>query len=91
MNSDIVNSIFQLIGTYFTWANAFKLYKDKSLKGFYWPNKLFFTFWGLWNIFYFFNLSQPFSFIASMALVSGDILWIIFLFKYRKNLGDKNV
>ena len=70
MNSDIVNSIFQLIGTYFTWANAFKLYKDKSLKGFYWPNKLFFTLWGPWNILFYLNLNQTFSFVASILLVS---------------------
>ena len=84
MNNDIINSIFQLIGTYFTWANAYKLYKDKTIKGFYWPNKVFFTLWGIWNINYFFSLNQPFSFVASITLVSGDIMWIALLYKYRK-------
>ncbi len=37
MYGDLINGIFEIVGSYFTWMNAYKLYKDKEIKGVYWP------------------------------------------------------
>ena len=32
MKPDYINGLFELIGSYFTWMNAYALYRDKIIK-----------------------------------------------------------
>ena len=41
---DLVNGLFELGGSLFVWANVYKLYMDKAVKGIYWPLTFFFHF-----------------------------------------------
>jgi len=77
LHLDIINGSFELVGAVFTWMNAFRLFRDKEVKGVFWPTWAFFTFWGLWNVYYYPNLGQWFSFVAGIALVSGNLAWTI--------------
>jgi len=47
MSPDIVNGVFELLGAWFTWMNAYSLWKDRQIKGVYWPATVFFTAWGV--------------------------------------------
>ena len=85
MTHDIINGSFEFIGAYFTWMNAFKLYKDKEIKGIYWPTTLFFTLWGIWNLVYYPALEQWVSFAGGVVLVSGNVMWVILLIMYYRN------
>ncbi len=83
MSPDVINGLFELFGSYFTWKNAWVLHAAKEVKGVYWPTWLFFTVWGLWNLFYYPALGQSFSFYAGIFLVAGNIAWVSLAVRYR--------
>lgn len=83
MSPDLINGLFELAGSYFTWKNAWILYQEKEIKGVYWPTWLFFTVWGLWNLIYYPSLNQYFSFYAGIVLVAGNIAWVGLAFYYK--------
>ena len=77
MNFDMVNGTFELFGAYFTWRNAYQLYKDGGeIKGVYWPMFSFMMMWGLWNLLYYPHLNQPLSFYAGILLTLGNVAWV---------------
>lgn len=75
MKGDHINAAFELAGAFFTWRNALQLYRDREIRGVYWPAWLFFTAWGLWNLAYYPSLNQWWSFVAGVALVVGNVAW----------------
>ena len=75
--NDLVNGIFELIGAFFAWVNAYKLFKDKEIKGVYWPIWIFYTAWGGWNLWYYPALNQWLSFIAGALLTGGNLAWVV--------------
>lgn len=75
--NDTINALFELGGSIVTWMNFFKLLKDKGVKGVYWATWVFFSSWGIWNIYYYPTLGQYLSFYAGILLASGNIAWLI--------------
>lgn len=55
--------------------NAWKLHKDRVVKGVYWPITGFFALWGVWNLYYYRAIEQWFSWYGGMVLVVGNLLW----------------
>lgn len=84
MNPDLINGLFELVGSYFTWMNAWILFQAKETKGVYWPTWLFFSVWGIWNLYYYPALGQSFSFYAGIVLVSGNIAWVVLAIYYKR-------
>jgi hypothetical protein len=82
---DYINGLFEFIGSYFTWMNARTLYRDKEVKGVYWPATAFFSAWGIWNVIYYPALHQWASFFGGVVLVCGNIAWIILLITYKRS------
>lgn len=76
MDPDLVNGGFELLGAYFSWVNTWTLYREKEIRGVYWPAWAFFAAWGLWNLYYYPSLDQWASFSAGILLVSGNIAWV---------------
>ena len=91
MNPDIINGLFELVGSYFTWMNAWILFKQKETKGVYWPTWLFFSVWGIWNLYYYPALGQSFSFYAGIVLVMGNIVWVGLAVYYKRTRVTQNV
>lgn len=81
---DIGNGCFETTGAWFTWRNAWQLYKDKKVTGVYWPTTLFFTCWGVWNLLYYPILNQWFSFMGGVFLVLGNVAWVTLYLRYHK-------
>lgn len=75
---DGVNGTFEALGALVTWANAYKLYKDRCVRGVYWPATGFFSVWGLWNLFYYPHLHQWMSTVGGALLVVGNLVWVVF-------------
>ena len=89
MNPDIANGLFELVGAYFSWMNTYTLWKERELKGVYWPTTAFFTLWGLWNLYYYPALGHWWSFYAGVLLVSGSAAWVALAIRFR--LKSKNL
>ena len=76
LSNDTVNGLFELFGAFFSWRNAYQLYRDREIKGVYWPSWVFFAGWGLWNLYYYPSLGQWHSFAAGAVLTAGTIVWV---------------
>lgn len=77
LSPDHINGLIVLVGAGFTWRNAWQLWIDRELFGVYWPTSLFFTVWGIWNLYYYPSLGQWFSFYAGILLALGNAAWVI--------------
>lgn len=84
---DKINGSFECIGAISAWMNVRELYKDKIVKGVYWPNTFFFAIWGIWNLYYYPALGQWTSFWGGLFLVSGSLTWVIMALLWRNKNG----
>ena len=87
--NDLINGLFESGGSIIIWINIFKLYKDREVKGVYYPLWIFYSLWGLWNLYYYPSLNQQISFIAGITIVAGNIIWSTMAF-YHMMLKKKN-
>lgn len=74
---DIINGLFELVGAFVCWRNALQLYRDREVRGVYWPATAFFAVWGVWNLYYYSSLDQWFSFSAGIILCLGNCAWVV--------------
>jgi hypothetical protein len=82
MMPDLINGLVELVGAFFTLKNALTLYQAKKLEGVYWPSTLFFTLWGLWNLYFYPALGQWLSFAGGAILVAGNMAWVTLAIYY---------
>lgn len=73
---DAINGAIEFVGALFTWRNALQLWRDREVKGVYWPATAFWAAWGLWNLYCYSALGQWLSFSAGAFLVAGNVLWV---------------
>jgi hypothetical protein len=84
MTPDTINGLFEFAGGFMLLRNALQLYRDKQVKGVHWMPTLFFTSWGVWNLYYYPSLDQWFSFAGGVFLVLTNALWLGQIFYYGK-------
>lgn len=80
---DIGNALFEGLGAIFIWRSVRQLWRDREIKGVYWPAWIFYSAWGLWNLYYYPSLGQWYSFLAGVVLVSGNICWVALAVKFK--------
>lgn len=76
MTPDIGNGIFEAGGAILAWRNAWQLRKDGEIRGVFWPIYVFYSGWGLWNLYYYPALGQWLSFYAGVVIVGGNLAWL---------------
>lgn len=84
---DLVNGCFELFGAYAAYGNVKQIRKDKVVKGFDPKSTVFFTTWGIWNLYYYYNLEQYLSWFGGMAIVAVNMLWLGHIVYYRRKHG----
>jgi len=86
MTPDIINGIFEIIGSVFTWMNVYRVHKDRGYAGIYVPAAAFFFSWGFWNLYFYPHLDQWFSFAGGVSLVGANLAWLGAMFKYGRKI-----
>jgi hypothetical protein len=81
---DVINGTFELLGGILLFTNVVQLFKDKQLKGVRIIPTALFMLWGYWNLFYYPNLNQWYSFIGGLVVVAANTVWVILAIYYRK-------
>lgn len=76
MTPDQINGLFELTGAVLTAKNFLRVLEDKGHAGIYPPAVVFFTLWGLWNLFYYPSLGQAWSFFGGVILVISNLFWL---------------
>ena len=89
MIQDLVNGLFELIGSVLIWINVYKLYQDKIVKGIYWPVTFFWGIWGFWNLYYYPFLEQWLSFVGGLIMAIGNTAWVIMAYYYMIGRKDE--
>jgi hypothetical protein len=82
MSLDTINALFEGAGACLTWMNVVRVCKDKGYAGVYLPAVILFMSWGFWNLFYYPRLNQPWSFVATLIMVSANASWVIAMAYY---------
>lgn len=82
MNPDFINGLFEFAGAAMLWQNVRRLNRDKVVRGVHWSPTLFFTSWGVWNLWYYPSLGQWWSFAGGCAIVLVNALWLTLLLHY---------
>lgn len=82
---DIINGLFEAVGGVSAWGNVRRIRADKAVKGVDWRFTVFFSAWGIWNLYYYPALGQWASFAGGVVIVLGNIAWVTFAIKYRSN------
>jgi len=83
--SDFINGVFETFGGVAIFGHVWRLWKAKRIVGYNPWSVAFFTAWGYWNLFYYPNLAQWWSFTGGLAIVTGNTIWVALLIKYRNN------
>lgn len=81
---DLINSLFELFASLFILNHCRVLYKQKDVKGVSILSTIFFTSWGLWNIFYYPSLGQTLSFYAGIGVFLANMLWVSMMVYYSR-------
>ena len=82
MWQDNINGIYELFGGLFILLHCLKLYKHKKVRGVSVASVIFFTSWGVWNLYYYPSLGQWSSFFGGLGIVFFNALHIYLLIYY---------
>lgn len=66
------------------WRNVRQLYKDKQVRGISVLTTVFFTSWGVWNLYYYPHLDQWLSFAGGLVIVTANVAWVSQMFYYNR-------
>lgn len=83
MTSDHLNAMFELTGGCMLAMNCWTLYKDKQVKGVSLLAPLFFTTWGLFNMYFYPSNGHYWSFFAGLPIAFFNCLWLIMAVQYK--------
>lgn len=83
---DLINGCFELFGSFAAYANVKRIRKDKVVKGYDPKSTIFFTSWGLWNLYYYYNLEQYLSWFGGMAIVIVNAIWLGHIYYYGRKI-----
>lgn len=73
---DTVNGAFESMGGWFIVLNILQILKDRTVKGIHWGTQVFFTSWGIWNVYYYPHLGQWVSFVGGVFLCLSNLVWL---------------
>jgi len=79
---DMINGIFEIAAGILIWANCYRVYKDKQVKGVSLLAVSVFVLWGYWNLYYYPFLGQWLSFIGGIMVVTANTVWVGMMMYY---------
>jgi hypothetical protein len=84
MTPDLINGLFEALGSVMLWRNVLALYKDKQIKGVRIASTAFFMAWGYWNMYYYPSLGQWLSFLGGVSITTANTVWVIQMIFYTR-------
>lgn len=87
---DLVNGAFELLGAFAIFGHFARLYKDKAVAGVSLWSTIFFASWGAWNLYYYPQLGQWWSFAGGVGIFVGNCFWIGGMVYYSKRPGGRS-
>lgn len=82
--ADAVNGLFESFGGLMILNHCRTVLKDKAVRGVSIISTVFFTCWGIWNLYFYPLLDQWASFSGGLVIVIANMGWIALMMRYRK-------
>lgn len=83
---DFINGVaFEFVGGLLLWVNVKRILRDKMVRGAVWEVTAFFSAWGWWNTYYYWQLGQYWSWVGGLNIVTANTVWLALAWKYRKS------
>jgi len=89
MSPDIINGCFELFGGLLMWLSIRQIIRDKQIVGFSPAPLIFWTAWGLWNLFYYPSLDQWFSFLGGIVVVVSNAIYLVLIWHFSRRAPRK--
>ncbi len=86
LTPDLINGLFECVGALVLMINVRVLIRDKVLRGVHILPTIFYTGWGIWNLFYYPALDQWFSFFGAAAIVTVNAAWVALAIYYSRRV-----
>lgn len=83
MTPDAINACFEGVGALFAIPDVWRLLRDRTIRGVYWPGRAFWITWGVWNLYFYPAVDQPLSFFGGCALTAANAAWLTLAIRYR--------
>jgi hypothetical protein len=77
LNSDLINSLFEVLGAIMLFNNCRLLWLHKCVQGVSVLTTIFFTLWGIWNLYFYPAHALWLSFAGGLFLASANVLWVV--------------
>lgn len=80
---DTINGFLELLGSLAVLFHIRRILKDKRTAGMSAVPIVFFTIWGVWNLYYYSYLNQQLSCIAAGTVTLANLIYLTLIWKYR--------
>ena len=81
---DFINGCFELFASAFILNHCRALWKSGQAEGISIVSTIFFTCWGMWNVWYYPHLGQTLSFYAGIAVLMANFFWVYSIWYIRR-------
>ena len=85
ITSDMINALFEIAGALMVCDHIRHLLRDKSVAGVSTLAVVWFTTWSLWNVYYYNDINQIYSWCAAIIMGLIQTTYLILLIYYRRN------
>ena len=82
MTKDLINGILEMGGALITLLSVRQILRDRAMAGFHWGPTIFFTGWGVWNLYFYPSISMPLSTAGSAALVLVNAFYLHLMLRF---------
>jgi hypothetical protein len=85
--NDFINGVFELLAGLMVLNHCRAVIRDRAVAGVSILSTVFFSLWGVWNLYYYPSLGQTWSFVGGLLIVAANFLWVALLVKYRARVA----
>ena len=79
---DLMNGFFESFGGVMILNHCRTIYRDKMVRGVSVVSTVFFFLWGIFNVFFYKQLNQPFSWYAGIFMMCCNFIYVYLLVYY---------
>ena len=84
MSGDLYNGLFELGSGLLSSINIYRLYRDRVLRGVSILPTIFFSCWGLWNLYFYRVNDAPYSFYGGCVITIVNVIWLSQIWYYSR-------
>jgi hypothetical protein len=80
--TDLINGLLELGGALITLLSVRQILRDRVMMGFHWGPTIFFTGWGVWNLYFYPSIGMPISTAGAAALVLVNAVYLSLMLRF---------